>query len=70
MVKNNADNCRKWRSNQGELYKRKENLRVKNLYVPMALRPSEEQEKLRERARKSMAKTRAKRKAARTQVNK
>ena len=48
MVRNNAINCRKWRAKQGEAYKRKENLRVKSLYVPMALQPNEEQEKLRE----------------------
>ena len=48
MVRNNAINCRKWPAKQGEAYKRKENLRVKTLYVPMALQPTEEQEKLRE----------------------
>ena len=64
MGRDNAGNSKRWRAKQGKTYKKAECERVKKAYVPMKLKSPKEQEKIRERGRLSMAKTRAKRKAA------
>ena len=61
--RNWSANSKRWRAKQGVDYKQREVERVSKHYVPQEKKTSEEREKARARARESMAKTRARRKA-------
>ena len=58
----NAEKCKRWRDKQNSLFKRKEKVRVKKYRIPMKDRDPAEQDKIRARARISMAKMRQKKK--------